>query len=252
MNVRNIQQIVACLLLGMIGNGLALSVHAQNIVDIEAGIVFTGYNNVAIPGNSGSRFSLSDDLDAEQAAAIRVRLSRTDSDKHWFGLLLAPLSVRSHGTLKKNVVFNGVNFTQGSDVDATFRFDSYRFIYRYLFQQKNAYQFSIGGALKIRDAAITLQTNGLKSVKDNTGLVPLASFNFTWTPYNKLSLLIDGEALIAPQGRAEDMLFAAQYEMNESLSVKTGYRLLEGGADNDEVYTFSLFHYFIIGALWTF
>jgi len=26
-----------------------------------------------------------------------------------------------------------------------------------------------------------------------------------------------------------------------------GYRILEGGADNEEVYTFSLFHYLVAG-----
>jgi hypothetical protein len=31
-------------------------------------------------------------------------------------------------------------------------------------------------------------------------------------------------------------------------SLYGGYRILEGGADVDEVYTFSLFHYAMIGA----
>jgi hypothetical protein len=28
---------------------------------------------------------------------------------------------------------------------------------------------------------------------------------------------------------------------------RAGYRVLEGGADNDEVYTFSMFHYAVAG-----
>jgi hypothetical protein len=65
-------------------------------------------------------------------------------------------------------------------------------------------------------------------------------------------LLVDGEALAAPQGRAEDVLFAAQYDVNRRLAFKTGYRILEGGSDNDEVYTFSLFHYIVAGAVLSF
>jgi hypothetical protein len=31
------------------------------------------------------------------------------------------------------------------------------------------------------------------------------------------------------------------------VSLKAGYRILEGGADNDKVYTFSLFHHAVAG-----
>jgi hypothetical protein len=34
--------------------------------------------------------------------------------------------------------------------------------------------------------------------------------------------------------------------------VKIGYRILEGGADNDKVHTFSLFHYTVAGLVMTF
>ena len=41
---------------------LKISVNAQAIVDLETGAVFTGYNNVRIPGDQGTLFSLKDDL----------------------------------------------------------------------------------------------------------------------------------------------------------------------------------------------
>jgi len=37
------------------------------------------------------------------------------------------------------------------------------------------------------------------------------------------------------------------YDVSASTKVLAGYRVLEGGADNDEVYTFSLFHYAVAG-----
>ncbi|MFC1566818.1 hypothetical protein ACFL4A_03140 [bacterium] len=36
---------------------------------------------------------------------------------------------------------------------------------------------------------------------------------------------------------------------SDKLAIKFGYRILEGGADNDEVYTFSLFNYLVFGVL---
>lgn len=245
---KNAALIVLCLL----ACGPGSAAFAQDSLDIETGIVFSDYNDVAVPGNTGTRFSLTDDLEPEQTAAFRVRYGRTVSGKHWVGILAAPLTVKSHGTPDRNIGFNGTTFQEGKRMDATFRFDSYRAIYRYNLHQSDTWQFSIGGALKVRDASITLESDGLEAEKHNTGLVPLLSFNITWTPVAGLHFLADGEALAAPQGRAEDVLFALQYDVNRRLALKTGYRLLEGGADNDEVYTFSFFHYIVAGAVWSF
>jgi hypothetical protein len=68
-----------------------------------------------------------------------------------------------------------------------------------------------------------------------------------WRFAQPWSLRIAGDALAAPQGRAEDVLFAATYAVSDTTRILAGYRILEGGADNDEVYTFSLFHYIVGG-----
>ena len=43
------------------------------------------------------------------------------------------------------------------------------------------------------------------------------------------------------------MLFAVVRDVGASTKLFAGYRILEGGADNDEVYTFSLFHSLVAG-----
>ncbi len=234
---------------GLVCTGLA---QAQDVLDLEGGYVIPGYNDVAIPGDTGTRFSLTDDLEADETAAFRLRYSHTFAQKHWVGGLVAPLTMNSHGKLAEDVDFNGTTFADGTQVDSTFRFDSYRLIYRYQFYTSDALQFRFGAAANVRDAAIKMEGGGQESEKKNTGVVPLLSFNVTWTPFEKVSFLMDGEALAAEQGRAEDVLFAVQYEATRTLSLKAGYRVLEGGSDNDEVYTFSLFHYIVAGAVLSF
>jgi len=59
-------------------------------------------------------------------------------------------------------------------------------------------------------------------------------------------------AMHLPQGRAEDVLVAVTYKLSDSFGIRAGYRILEGGADNDEVYNFSLFHYASVGINYTF
>ena len=232
--------------------GLACTSFGQQTLDLEAGYVFPGYNDAAIPGDSGTRFSLTDDLDADETVAFRVRYGTTFSGRHWVGFLAAPLTMEAEGVLDRDTDFNGDLFSAGTPVESTFRFDSYRLIYRYLVRETDKWKFSFGGALKIRDAAIKLEGGGMESEKENTGVVPLLSFNLTWTPVEKLHLLIDGEALAAPQGRAEDVLFAMRYDVSPRLALTAGYRILEGGADNDEVYTFSLFHHAVAGLVLSF
>ena len=236
----------------LLGLGMVQSAWAQGALEVEGGYVIPGYIDVAIPGDSGTRFSLTDDLEAQGTAAFRVRYGHTIAQKHWVGLLAAPLTVKSKGTLYQDVDFNGTVFPKGTPIDSSFRFDSYRLTYRYLFHESDRWSFSFGAALKVRDAAIRLEGGRLESEKTNTGLVPLLSFKLAWTPFEKWHLLMDGEALAAPQGRAEDILFAAQYDVNRRLALQAGYRILEGGSDGDEVYTFSLFHSAVVGATWHF
>ena len=230
----------------------SMHLYAQSELDVELAYVWAGYNDVAIPGNTGTRFSLTDDLSSEETIAFRARYGYRYGERHWFGALAAPLSVESKGVLNQDIRFNGQIFSSGTPVESTFRFDSYRLIYRYLLAKGERYNFSIGGALKVRDADITLQSATQSSTKSNLGVVPLLSFRFDWQASDNITLLIDGEALAAPQGRAEDVLFAAEYQANDHWAWRIGYRILEGGADNDEVYTFSLFHYATIGTTYTF
>lgn len=223
----------------------------DNSLDIEAGIAFTGYNDIAVPASQANQFSLKDDLTSDPVGAVRIRYGR-QFDKHWLGLLVAPLTVKSSGQFDKDITFKGDVFRAGEQIDAVYRFDSYRLLYRYLFIQRPRHQFSFGGALKVRDAEIRLKNTSNNTPRKNLGFVPLLSFNYTHKTTDKLNLIIDGEALVAPQGRAEDVFFGATYAVNPHMSLKAGYRILEGGADNEKLYTFSLFNYITAGVILSF
>lgn len=225
---------------------------AQNEVELEGGYVTPASIDVAIPGDSGTRFSMTDDLSADSPATARIRFGRVFARNHWVGVLLAPLTVEAEGAMDRTVSFNGVDFPAGTPVEAKYRFDSYRVSYRYLFRSADRWQFRVGGSLKVRDAAISMEGGSQRTEKDNTGLVPLLSFQARWSPAASWSLLLDGEGLASPQGRAEDVLLAVQREFGQRVSLYAGYRLLEGGADNDEVYTFALFHSVVAGAVFRF
>jgi hypothetical protein len=219
-------------------------------VDVEAGPVFSGYNDVRIPGDTGTLFSLTEDLHARTALGFRARLSKTFGDRHWVSVLVAPLRVESRGTLDQDVVFAGARFIAGEELKALYRFDSYRLTYRYGLVRTRRFRLDLGLTAKVRDAEISLNyvfvlVPGVS--KTNTGFVPIISFRADWQLGPRLGLVLDGDALGVPQGRAEDVTAALRVGLSDRVDARVGYRVLEGGSDVDEVYGFALFHYAVAG-----
>ncbi|MBW6500539.1 MAG: hypothetical protein K0B05_04015 [Bacteroidales bacterium] len=248
-NIKTIKTLLISALFSLLIIVLPGSLNAQFTLDLESGLVSTGYNDVRIPGNEGTLFSLNEDLDSDSKIFLRIRLNYAIGDRHTLSALYAPLTVLSDGSFSGEVNFEGVLFPAGNEVDATYKFNSYRLTYRYTIVKKPKFDFGLGFTAKIRDAEIALRSGELSGEKINVGFVPIINFRLAWSMSEKFGLLFEGDALAAPQGRAEDVLIAATYRPNDRFGFKAGYRLLEGGAENDEVYTFSLFHYASAGLL---
>jgi hypothetical protein len=221
-------------------------------LDIESGVVFSGYNDVRIPGDGGTLFSLSKELEADPGFFYRIRIFYNFNDRHHLGALYAPLSINSAGQLDRNLIFEGETFPAYTPLEATYKFNSYRLIYRYDFLRKDKIEIGVGFTAKIRDAKIAVKGDGLESEKTNVGFVPIIHFRLLWKFAKKFAFLLDGDALAAPQGRAEDVLAALIFKASDKIDLKAGYRILEGGADNDEVYNFALINYASIGAIFHF
>jgi hypothetical protein len=218
-------------------------------IDFENGAVFSGYNDVRIPGDTGTTFSLTEDLKAETPYFWRIRVDVRVGRKHVLSGLAAPLEVYSSGSFNRPVDFAGETFAPGVPVTARYMFNSYRFTYRYEFLDKGGWRFGIGVTGKVRDAATTLTATGKYAEKLNVGFVPLVNFKLERDLGKKAVFRLEGDALAAPQGRAEDVFAGILVPLNKNITLKAGYRLLEGGADNDEVYTFAGFHYAAVGAI---
>jgi hypothetical protein len=221
-------------------------------LDLETGAVFCGYNDVQVPGESGTRFSLTEDLKTDPNYFFRIRLSYSITDRHHLSALAAPLRLDASGQVDRLIRFNEEKFSADTPLNARYRFDSYRLTYRYDVYFKEKLKVGLGFTAKIRDASISLEYKDTKTEKKNTGFVPLLNFRVDWTLSKRLGLLLEGDALAAPQGRAEDVLLAFRYRLTEDESLKLGYRMLEGGVDVFEVYNFTLIHYIVAGFIVTF
>lgn len=244
--------LIFILLTGAMLLGTARLSFGQWFVDLENGAVFSGYNDVAIPGDIGTRFSLSEELKTETAYFFRLRAGYQWKSRHTISVLFAPLILTAAGSLDRPLFFYEELFPAGTPLRGRYKFNSYRLTYRYDFVRKGRWQVGVGLTAKIRDAAIKIEGGGLSSTKTNVGFVPLINLRVFWQFHDRWGLLLEGDGAVAKQGRAEDFLLALQWKVRDNLSLKFGYRILEGGADVEEVYSFSLLHYLSASLTFTF
>lgn len=212
----------------------------------ELGPVWQSLNNVQIPGKTGTRFNLKD-FGSGPFLAGRIYVGYDWTEKSEFRGLFAPLSIRGSKTLTTDLSFQDQVFTSGQTIQSLYRFNSYRMTYRYRLLKTPDWRFWIGFTAKIRDAEIALSREAITASKKDLGFVPLLHLRLLYQASDKLSFDLEADALAAPQGRAEDVVLRARYELAPQWIANLGYRILEGGADNDRVYAFAFLHYLVAG-----
>ena len=222
---------------------------SQTGFDVESGVAMFGYNDVRIPGNTATQFSISDDLNSSPTPFIRARVKYTLGKRHTISALYAPLSIKSNGTLQQDLDFQNKTFTAGTPLKVSWKFNSYRLSYTYAFILRERFSLAAGLTGKVRDAKIAVSNSDVTAEKTNVGVVPLVRLYMDWNFCPRFNLILDGDALVGKQGRAEDVFTGLGYTAAKNLTIKAGYRLLEGGADNNEVYNFSSVHYAVIGVM---
>ncbi len=176
-----------------------------------------------------------------------MRASYTFAKKHSISVLYAPLQFKSSGNFSKTIKFGEANFLPNEITDVNYKFNSYRLSYRYRLVDRKKISFGIGLTAKLRDARIRLSTASKQEETTDLGFVPLIHFRLNVYPGDNLLFTLRGDALVGTQGRAEDVFAGFEYSLNKTLALKAGYRILEGGADVDQVYNFSLIHYAAVG-----
>ena len=217
-------------------------------VELEAGAVFQSSNDVEIPNDgSATRFSLRRLAGKGPWSAGRVYVTWQPAERHALRLLDAPLSISSTGTSATPIRFAGATFSNGAPVQATYTFNSYRLTYRYHLRRDAQTSVWVGGTGKVRDATIALQQGTTSRRKDDLGFVPLLHVSAAWRPARSWQLTLDADAIAGGPGRAEDVAVGLGRELGDQWTLRAGYRLVEGGADVPDVYTFAFLHYAVIG-----
>jgi len=223
------------------------------VLELEAGPVWQSKNTVQIPNDaSGTRFSLKDLVGTGPWAAGRLYFTWNINQKHSLRLMAGPLSYTETGIFDEQVNFAGESYQPGLPVEATYEFNSWRLGYRWKFKDGERWTLWAGFTANVRDARIALAQGETSSEDTDLGFVPLLSFAADYRFADQWYAHFDFEGLAGGPGRAIDTALKVVYEINHSWAVSAGYRMLEGGADVDEVYNFAWFQYAVVSGIYRF
>lgn len=217
-------------------------------LEVESGGVWFSRNDTRIPGDEGTKFDFLDLTGDGPDPYVQFYATHAINERHALRLTLAPLTVEGTGQLNEEVRFEDDVSAPGVPTKGTYTFNTYRLTYRWMFHQDERWRWGFGAAVLVRDADITLEQGGKKQTSDDLGLVPLLHLYGEYKFNERISALVDVEGAWSPMGRAVDAALKARYEFDSGWYLATGYRTLEGGADNDDVYTFAWLHYAMLSA----
>lgn len=243
------------LLICLVGTSAA---HAQSVngwnIRIMPQVAWGANNDVQRPNDdAGTRFSLPDDIGRKNSTIFSPRVEvEYNIKRHHIIATAAWVNDKFEGLAQKNIVYDGELFTQGSNVEAKYKFHTYRLGYRYRIVDNQRFNFELGATLLLRDASISLENASTRGKFTNLGVAPLLSYSLEWMATPELSLLSYGDAFAVSAGRAEDIFAGFKYRFSPLVSAMAGYRLLEGGSDGDRVYTISTFHFLSLGVGFSF
>jgi hypothetical protein len=205
---------------------------------VEGLNVWQQRNDVRIPPDTGTEFSLVDLAGSSPTPSVRVTATADLTEQQQVHFVYAPLRLSGRGTPAMPIAFAGTTFAP-APTEAVYKFSSYRATWSYRVYQGPTWTWRIGFTGFVRDARIALTQRDRTAEDTDVGVVPLghvsadARLSARWSA----GLALDGSA--APQGRAIDFAATLEYRPAPRWRVFGGYRTIEGGADVDAVYTFA-------------
>lgn len=220
--------------------------------EVEGGAAWFSKNDTRIDGDTGTKFDMLDLTGDGPDSYLRYYATYEFNDRHAVRLTLAPLETEGTGQFDRDVMFVDTVFPANINTRGTYKFNTYRLTYRWTFHDSKQWEWGVGGVALVRDAKISLAQSDRRDSSDDLGVVPLLHLYGAYRLRDDVSIILDVEGAWAPQGRAVDAALKARYDFDSGWNISAGYRTLEGGADNDDVYTFAWIHYALLSAGYSF
>ena len=215
---------------------------AQSRIQLETGFAQQYKNKLKITPSTGTTVDFSK-WNKGFEPYLRLEAFVNFLENHTIRLVYAPLKISSQGQSDATVNFNNTIFNANENLTIDYRFNSYRLTYAYALINNRTQKLDLGLTAKVREAQIKFSQGARESQYGNNGFVPLIYFAFQVELIRDLYFYTDMDALAGPQGRALDVTAKVRKFFLDDFFLSLGGRILEGGADNEKVYTFSWFNF---------
>jgi hypothetical protein len=213
---------------------------------VEGLNVWQQRNDVRIPPDTGTKFSLVDLIGSSPTPSVRVTGTVDITERQQIRLVYAPLRLSGHGTPAMPIAFAGTTFAP-APTEAVYQFNSYRATWNYRVHRGPTWTWRVGFTGFIRDARVALTQGDRTAENTDVGFVPLGYVSADARLARRWSVGLELEGSAAPQGRAIDFTATVRYRPTPRWTVFGGYRTIEGGADVDTVYTFAWLNAVVTG-----
>ena len=163
-------------------------------------------------------------------------------------VLYAPLEINQSGKFSKDITYEGEVFSKSNTTNVLYKFNSYRLTYRYQWMDGSILKTYIGFTGKLGTQKLEVESNRSFEILFKCRLCSPHLFKSRLESFKLADFILEMDALGASQAAIEGA-FKTRLTMSNSLGASLGHRVLEGGADNDKLYTWSLisFTFCILG-----
>lgn len=226
-------------------SGWADSSGSRLTIGLEAGGVRFARNDVRLPGDTGTRFDMTELTGANAGPLARLNVHWRVASRHELRFALAPLAVSGTGMLEQEATFDDTTFPAGS-TEGSYQFSAYKLTYRYALPERGRWRLGVGFTAVIRDAKIELRQGASVATNTNVGFVPALHLSGDYRLSDRWSFRFDIDGLAGGPGRLLDLGAKLDFSLTESWQIGGGYRTVEGGADTDDLFTFAWINYALL------
>lgn len=211
-------------------------------LSVSAGVFLPNYDTeIRKSGSStdGSKINLEDDLGLDKDDEIpMVSITFRPWSKHKFFISYMSMDRDADEILDEDIIFDGITFPAGINVDTTFDIGMFRAGYTWAFLQRESWElgFSVGAYQVKMDMEVEAFNGVVSGDYNESEAFPMIGFSGSWLPSDKWLIRGTAEAfsieINETEGDFYNVRLECEYAITARLSIGAGYDLVRIDAED--------------------
>jgi hypothetical protein len=205
-------------------------------MSISVGLYMPNYDTKIRKSNSateGSEIDLEDDLGLDDDDELPVfSIAMRPWSRHKFFFSYMSMDRDAKHVLTEDLIFDGITFPEGTDVDTDFGIDMYRAGYTWSFLQNESWELglSLGAYWLTMDMKLSAVDGVIQADYSESEPFPMIGFSGSWLPGKNWLVRATAEAFTIDMNDTEGDFYnvrvEAEYTITENIAIGAGYDLV--------------------------